>query len=408
MADQNDNKTPQTISMDEPLIVKGAPMPENQDATRASEHVTQPAKTDGILENIQNPNDPKVQIQMQQAQAKPEKKSILGALPTMPKFGQVNQINRAEYERELKMAKWSIFGTVGFAVLAFAFFYIQLHPTPAIFGPNVTQRHMEIQKEKTNAEADVLVTRALTTRILLDEISVEIDNYFSSPNANKAKTNIQKLLSDVKTLMPGALNDNVEESMLEILRAKRQAIHGAAEEGEGGKSEGEAQSIQNTIRLVQNNPLQHLVRNFDPENPEPDMTFDDMLKKLREFDQNELSIIAKLQEERIKWSEIITEIENITREVDNVFDEGLFEQIGGIVYSGYSFDALSGRISVTGRTKTMDSRTFTMIANLIDAFEKSPKFKNVDKRSFAKSRGDDGFLATLKLDFELQSSDDAL
>lgn len=393
--------------MDEPLIVKGAPIP-------ASAAPSQTAKTpetgqkDGILENIQNPNDPKVQIELQQNQAKSEKKSILGVLPTMPKFGQVNQIDKARYERELKIAKWSIIGTVSFAIVTFAFFYIQLRPTLALFEPNVTQRHAEIQKEKANAEADVIVTQALNARILLDEISVEMDNYFSSSKSGKAKTNIQKLLSDVKTLLPGALDDEVEESMLDILRAKQQAVHGAAGKDAEGKSEEEEQGIQNTTRLVQNNELKSLIRSFDPENPTPEMPFDEMLKKLRELDQNQLSIIAKLQEKRIKWHEIIAEIEKITREVDTVFDEGLFEQIGGIVYSGYSFDAQSGKISVTGRTKTMDSRTFTLIANLIDAFEKSPRFKNVDKRSFAKSKDEDGFLATLKLDFELESSNDAL
>lgn len=408
MADQNENKIQQNISLDEPLIVKGAPMPENMAPAQPAQA---PAETGGILENIRNPNDPKVKIELGQNQARKERKSILGALPTMPRFGQVSQIDKARYERELKIAKWSIIGAVSFAVIIFAFFYIQLHPTLSLFGPNVTQRHVEIQKERANAEADVLVTQALSARILLDEISVEMDNYFSSSKSGKAQTNIQKLISDVKTLLPGALDDEVEESMMDILRAKRQAVHGAAGEGaEGaeGKSEEEAQGIQNTIRLVQNNELKSLIGSFDPENPTPEVPFDEMLKKIRELDQNELSIIAKLQEKRIKWREIITEIEKITREIDTVFDEGLFEQIGGITYSGYSFDAQSGRISVTGRTKTMDSRTFTLIANLIDAFEKSPRFKNVDKRSFAKSKGEDGFLATLKLDFELELSNDAL
>lgn len=411
MTDQNDNKSPQKISLDEPLVIKGAPVPEVSGAAAAEPAQSgQPAQlppTEGILENIQNPNDPKVQIQMQQAQPKPEKKSILGAMPTMPKFGQVNQINKAEYERELKIAKWSLGGAIGLAILAFAFFYIQLHPTLTIFGPNVTQRHEEIQRQTSNAQADVMVTRALTARILLDEVSVEMDNYFAASSAGKAKTKIQELLAQARTLMPDGIDDDVEESMLDILRAKQQAVHGAAEENASGAG-AEAQSIQNTIKLVQNNPLKNLIKNFDPQNPEPEIPFDDILRQLRELDQNELSIIAGLQEKRIKWREVIEEIEKITKEVDHVFDEGLFEQIGGIAYSGYSFDAASGRISVTGRTKTMDSRTFTLIANLIDAFEKSQKFKNVDKRSFSKGKDDDGFLATLKLDFELESHDDAL
>ena len=406
MADQNENKMLQKTSLDEPLTIKGLTAPEVPGAP-AVQPAT-PPQSEGILENIQNPNDPKVQIQLEKsAPSGPEKKSILGAMPTMPKFGQVNQINKAEYERELKISKWSLGGAIGLAVLTFAFFYIQLHPTLPIFGPNITQRHEEVKKETANVRADVLVTRALTARILLDEVSVETDNYFSSSKASNAKTKIQQLLAEAQTLMPDSIDDDVEENMLEILRAKKQAVHGAAEDEDNKKPE-EAQSIQNTIRMVQNNALKSLIRNFNPQNPEPEISFDDMLQQLRESDQNELSIIAKLQGQRVKWREIIAEIEKITKDVDHVFDEGLFEQIGGIVYSGYSFDAANGKISVTGRTKTMDSRTFTLIANLIDAFEKSPKFKNVDKRSFSKSKGDDGFSTTLKLDFELETTNDAL
>ena len=71
----------------------------------------------------------------------------------------------------------------------------------------------------------------------------------------------------------------------------------------------------------------------------------------------------------------------------------------------------SSQVSYTPRSqyfhKTSDSKTFSFIAKLIDSIEKSPKFKDIDFRSFAKTRDESGdFSSGINLDFALQKGAD--
>ncbi len=62
---------------------------------------------------------------------------------------------------------------------------------------------------------------------------------------------------------------------------------------------------------------------------------------------------------------------------------------------------------VTGEAKSDDGSNFTLLANLIDEFEKSPLFKDIAMRSFSKSGdSEDGYSSTVKLDFSLQKDAD--
>lgn len=93
------------------------------------------------------------------------------------------------------------------------------------------------------------------------------------------------------------------------------------------------------------------------------------------------SKLLVINKERLLWSKIIKEIENATREVDPEF--GSTEQF--IEYSNYNFNARSEQITVTGQIGTEDSKTFSQIANLIDAIEINPYFSAVKTRSFTKN-----------------------
>lgn len=384
---------------------------QNQDIKIAPES-TDPNKG-GLLQYLKDTGDEKVKIKkedkdsflMDTKQNKQEKKesvgqkSILGPVPVIPTFTKLKEITAVETKHEKLMSKIAIITSLTAALFSFGFFYIDLSPTFSLGGSqNTTQRYVAAEEEVIQVEADLILTNILTARLYLDEISVEIDNYFANKKLkddaklNIAKTNIKNLLEKIKIKFPSSLSDQDKEKTLEILRNKRESIK---------ENEEEAKNIQNAIKLMQNAELQGLILGADTKKLEAE-EFEKFLTDIRNEDKNELSVIASLQTKRINWGEVIKEIEGITSEVDNVFGKGLFEEIGGVTYTGYSFDALSGKITVTGSTKTMDSRTFTLIANLIDAFEKSEKFKNIDKRSFAKSQSDEGFDATLKLDFELE------
>ena len=62
-----------------------------------------------------------------------------------------------------------------------------------------------------------------------------------------------------------------------------------------------------------------------------------------------------------------------------------------------------GAVVLSGQTKTIDAKNFSLITELIDAFEESPYFKNVEMRSFSKS-GDEitGFTASFNLNLTIE------
>ena len=69
-----------------------------------------------------------------------------------------------------------------------------------------------------------------------------------------------------------------------------------------------------------------------------------ILEEVNNLTRNEIAIIQTIKENRIKWSEVITNIENVTRTVDLYYDQGFFEEIGGISYSSYDFDTVNNRV----------------------------------------------------------------
>lgn len=117
--------------------------------------------------------------------------------------------------------------------------------------------------------------------------------------------------------------------------------------------------------------------------------------------------LVKINHDRLQWSKIIQEIENTTRQIDPLFGQPNSQFV---VYTNYNFNARTNQITLTGQIRTDNEKTFTQIANLIDAIEANPNFQNVKTRSFTKNIVDttddntgittEEYQATLKLDFE--------
>jgi len=164
----------------------------------------------------------------------------------------------------------------------------------------------------------------------------------------------------------------------------------------------EINEINEVISLVGNRKFEKIFTKHEFESLTNE-SIKDLINDINGVVKNELSILHTIMDNKINWAEVIFEIENVTRKVDKLYGSGYFEDLGGIVYTGYDFDASSNRVSITGQTKRDDATNFSLIANLIDELEKSGKFKDVNMRSFTKSGSfDDGYVATLKLDFFLQ------
>ncbi|MFC1810920.1 hypothetical protein ACFLZH_05450 [Patescibacteria group bacterium] len=113
--------------------------------------------------------------------------------------------------------------------------------------------------------------------------------------------------------------------------------------------------------------------------------------------------MSVIKSNRIRWAVLINEIEKITKDIDTLYNTGFFEELGGIKYSAFDFDAETNQIILIGQAKKDDGNTFTLVANLIDALEQSLIFTDVDNRSFPKTGSDEeGYMSSFRIELSLE------
>ncbi len=134
----------------------------------------------------------------------------------------------------------------------------------------------------------------------------------------------------------------------------------------------------------------------------------EIVNGLSNITEDDFTLISKIKSNRQIWSDIIQEIETITKKVDPLYGTSVQ---GDINYSSFTFNSGTKTVLIQGKTLTDDTRNFTLIANLTDTLEQSPLFMNVQERSFSKSESSNDsnteYEASFKLEFQVQEGDDS-
>lgn len=319
----------------------------------------------------------------------------------------------------------------------YGFFYTQLNPEFTMLndqlGPNLAVQFETSSKELKEKQTQKNLVRFRRARLLLDDINTQIDPFqqqtliaespYSPPAlVNEAKDELQILgaslktaLAEVQTLLREPLGietfsenpmtlaereSEFEKLLIEKLAQEKNALLA----NNGGSNPVEARSIDNVLRLVSNRGFRTTILT---QNLESESEFSAVLAKIRDEGTDELSSIDKIRRKRLDWARVIQDIHAVVSKTDPYYGRGFFQTVGGFLFASYQFDSKSGRISISGLTKQSDSKIFTMIANLVDSIEKSRTFRDIDFRSFAKSRDEKGdFTSSLALEFSLQQGDD--
>lgn len=132
----------------------------------------------------------------------------------------------------------------------------------------------------------------------------------------------------------------------------------------------------------------------------------DFIKNVNSVIINDLTIIQKIKEQRIKWSDMIDEIALRTMTIDRHYNQNFYDDLGGIRYTSYNFNSGSKTISISGETKKFDTMNFTMIVDLIDELNKSKFFKDAAVRSLSKAGSvKDGYTSSLQLSLTLEDEE---
>ncbi|MFA6991879.1 MAG: hypothetical protein WC269_01185 [Candidatus Gracilibacteria bacterium] len=318
--------------------------------------------------------------------------------------------------------------------------------------PNLSEDVSKLNEDIIIKQTDLNFYRFLEAKMYIDQISYYGDSFMrnyevynsktaSSDSRLKAKTDMNKLEVSLATAFKAAKEklDNPIHQDLASLEYKQmdEVTFNAAMETlftdklvikfqnaiEDLKAKSAANDASKTILaskddyksysyallLVQNKPLRDLITktNFDEltkDKQTANKNLYDLVKNINSIAVSDFSAMQVIKNGRIKWSEIIKEIDQRTMIVDKYYSKDHYDEYGGIRYTSYDFDKDTGKISISGETKRFDAKNFTTIATLIEELNNSDMFSNAEMRSFAKSgSSDDGYKANIQLVTYLKS-----
>jgi hypothetical protein len=386
-------------------------------------------------------------------------KPILGSAPQLQKTLEQEK----EYRQKKTQKNWQIiFAVVLLLGLGSAgYFYSELSPSFTLLGQNTTVKLGLVNDNLRSLQTKINKYRYLMAQTSLNSFSYVAEQYLatgeklSDPNITSTnKAELVAKLSELETQIPSILNDLRQTLLPEIvyktvvpegqpeltdeevramyesdlrtaLQEEKAALIASSTNG-SQENQGDIRLIDNALKLVGNNTLLGTIKGLSIDNLTKDLesykvAFDPILRKqiqttfknILASTSSDIAVIASLKAARINWSTLLKQVAEETNKVDpnfNVdsFRNDLINVAGGINYSSLEFDAASNKISVSGTTFTTDGMNFTTISDLIDTFESSAYFKDVEMRSFSKA-GDaqKGYSSNFNFALSLENPDEA-
>ncbi len=212
--------------------------------------------------------------------------------------------------------------------------------------------------------------------------------------------NISVPLTDKNYETEAQLNQLFEEKLRLALNQSADAI----KENQDPEAKRDYKTYVQTVALVGNVEVKNTLVNTDFDTLS-DADLYDLVNKMNKLVVNDLSAIQEIKTKRVKWSDIINEIDRRTVAVDSYYTDDFYDELGGVQYTSYDFDAENRSISIVGETKRFDTTNFTTITNLIDELNRSDFFNKAEMKSFSKAGSlADGYTATVKLDLSLKDN----
>lgn len=283
-------------------------------------------------------------------------------------------------------------------VLVGGFFYTQNNANFSLFGVNPAAREAVAQEQVTQLEAEIQVQHHLASILMLDQYSNLADEYFynldqaeASTTSQNKKTEYRTAAAEIKpqmiTLLESVQSHLSDELSPDALNAAKTVVDELV--AELGTKKGEVneqtllqdiQDLQSTKRLMQSKAFKNEIARLNLDDVS-DEAMRSVFEEYGEVNTSVSALISRIKNDRMDWSVYIEAIEDLTKEVDPLFGT---EFASNIQLKDVRFNA-EGTISVSGSSLTEDTKNFTLVSNLIDAYEASELFENVEERSYSKS-----------------------
>jgi len=297
--------------------------------------------------------------------------------------------------------------------------------------PNIT-RDISIQNtEVLTLQTDLNLLKLFKANSYLNQLSYYTDSYINNfQNANSmtteesARITANESLAGIRNLLResfmGArenLKENWSASILDLNltdETVRENYYQTELENKLTQKASELATNKEKEAVKEyNNYLQAklLIRNAEVKNLLMGTDFDALsdkdlyvfLKNINGKVINNMSTIQKIKDLRIRWSDVMNEIDLRTMKADKNYQNNTYDLTGGIRYTSYDFDKFGKKISIVGEIKKFDTKNFTLISDLLDNLNSSDFFGGAEMKSFSKSGSiEEGYTSSIKITLDLK------
>lgn len=457
--------TPASAEIKLPEIKVGSPTPvATGSATAAPSKTAQPEffastalqEKAGVSKLMENITTQKAQLE------KPKIEDLLGKKSAILEKS-IEQETQLKLKKKLRLAQSMMVASAALVLAVNGFLYYQLNPALDIAGAvnwsfdnNLRNDLFNLNQNLKSVQTDLNKYRYLTGQLYLNQFGYEstrlMDSVAALENAPTApeKAEIQSVVEEAKNRLP-ALLDGVKKNLALPVVVETQATRGeevvdplmveqefqrelkqAINAEKRSVREAGAQSgldlpvsalsfFDNAAKLVGNSKLTanikkktsegfkadlaQYVENNDAAQRESFRTFiDDLLASTKV----NLATISNLRNARVRWSEVINRLEQITAKVNADHNSGKgSSNASSIEYSSLDFNAENGRITLSGVNTTQSGTNREVVTYLLEALEAAPEFKNVSNRSFPVAKittpsGGVSYSLNFKIDMEVE------
>ncbi len=285
----------------------------------------------------------------------------------------------------------------------------------SLIGVNPALRVEQAQDRVDDLTSNAQVRSHLEAALLLDQFMSKSDEYFynldqaeseysSENDKQKFQDNVDTLEPEITTLI-GKVQQNFNRPMsdTELSNAVAVADNLINElKSQSGQVDEQillqdVQDLETAKNLMAQVEFKNTILAIDL----TQITEDDLHNIYEEFssiNSSVTSIISKLKSDRKEWSFYIDELESRTEEVYALFNTEFSKSL--------SLDEVrftsDGTVMVSGTTSTDDSKNFTLVSDLIDEYESSEYFKDVEERTYNKNNSSDEYTGSFRIQLTLE------
>jgi hypothetical protein len=327
------------------------------------------------------------------------------------------------------LAKISLFLAIGVLV----FFYSQLQTRFELFWKNPAQQLAGLESS-IEAEQTMLNRYHWTlAKFALDDFSVMADHYLyqrvqyeSEWTSRNTKLELEEelfvLSADIKSsltivkeniseplypegydfsdLTLADLKSRYENLLLQDIELKKQELLTK----EGGPYTTDIANLSSVANLINHKEFQALLLSTNLDGDLSTETIESLFQVSMEVSESPFLTFLNIKNSRVNSTNLLQNIDSITGTVDPLYGSAVLSYID---YSTISLDTEENNLTLRGSVRTDDSLNFSMISDLIDAFEQSSLFADVSTRSFSKNEdSEEGYMAHFMLEMTLQSGED--